>query len=230
MARTHWKFPRVTVGSGLRALALVAAAMIVAPDKSAAATLSILSQLDAVNGPHPWTRSSSSGPAAGNSLTGSQIGSQSVRLIWDFRSGSKPTVQNIFGGSFETYSGSTVRVVALDGTPILDLGSFTVVNFSEYDALALASDTADGIFIFRDPDYDTVRGQKLGALVAPLLANANTQVSDFFFRNGDEDVSRISAKVGDLVPAAEVPLPVPALLLGGVLGGLGLLRRLRRAA
>ncbi len=227
MAQEHWKFRDVTGAWGLGVLAIFAVAMALAPSGASAATLSIVSQLDRVTGPHPWTsRNTTEGPAAGNV----PIGSELVRLVWDFQRGSRPKVQNIFGGSFETYAGGTVQVVALDGTPMFDLGSFTAVNFSEYDALALASDTAEGIFIFQDPDFATVTRQKLGKLVAPLLANANTRVSDYFFRHEDEEVSRINATVGDLVPAAEVPLPVPALLLGGVLGGLGLLRRLRRAA
>ncbi|MBL9060471.1 MAG: hypothetical protein JNK88_10670 [Mangrovicoccus sp.] len=227
MARQHWTSRGVTFRSGLRALAIVAAALAVAPVSAPASTLSIVSQLDAVNGPHPWSQANSTtNAAAGNG----PAGSQPIRLVWGFQRFSKPTSQHIFGGWFETYHGGTVRVEALDGTPMFDLGSFTVVNFSEYDALGLASDTADGIFIFRDPDFATVTRQKLGALVAPLLVNSNTQLSEFFFHSTDDAVSRINAVVGDLVPAAEVPLPHPALLLCSVLGALGLRARLRRAA
>lgn len=227
MARRYWKSLGATATRCGLTAAVFATAMTMTSDRASAATLSIVSQLDRVVGPHPLTLSNGTdGLAAGNGPSGSQI----IRLVWDFKHGSKPVTQNIFGGSFETYGGSTVQVVALDGTPMFDLGSFTVVNFSEYDALALASDTADGIFILRDPDFATVRRQRLGALVAPLLANGNTQVSDFFFRDSDDEVSRITATAGDLVPTAAAPLPAPVLLLGGVLGALGLLRQVRRAA
>lgn len=197
-----------------------------------AATLSIVSQLDRIAPPHPWSRASQSGPAgaqpaayAAPPLTGGQL----VRLVWSFRSSTRPTLQNIFGGTFETYGGGTVSILGLDGGHLFDLGSFTAVNFSEYDALALASDTADGVFIFRDPDFAHVTRKNLGALAAPLRINGNTRVSEYFFRDTDDEVSRINATVGDLVPVAAAPVPVPALLLGSVLGLLALLRRNRRS-
>ena len=103
------------------------------------------------------------------------------------------------------------------------------MNCSEYDALALASDTADGVFIFRDPDFAHVTRQSLGALAAPLRINGNTRVSEYFFRDTDDEVSRINATVGDLVPVAAAPVPAPALLLGSVLGLLALVQRNRRS-
>jgi len=197
-----------------------------------AATLSIVSQLDRIAPPHPWSRANQGGQASAQPaqqavppLTGGQL----VRLVWSFQPSSRPTVQNIFGGSFETYRGGTVSVLGMDGMPLFDLGSFTAVNFSAYAALALASDTGDGVFIFRDPDFATVTRKKLGTLAAPLRINGNTSVSEFFFRDSDDEVSRINTTVGDLVPLVAAPVPVPAVLLGSVLSLLAALR-LRRAA
>ena len=213
------------------ALAVGLGAMSVMAPDAQAATLSIVSQLDRIAPPHPWSRASQSGPAGAQPAGASaQVsGGQLVRLVWSFRPSARPTVQNIFGGTFETYRGGTVSILGLDGGHLFDLGSFTAVNFSEYDALALASDTADGVFIFRDPDFAHVARQSLGALAAPLRINGNTRVSEYFFRDTDDEVSRINATVGDLVPVAAAPVPVPALLLGSVLGLLALLRRNRRS-
>ena len=196
-----------------------------------AATLSIVSQLDRIAPPHPWSRARQSGPAGAQpaSAAAQITGGQLVRLVWSFRSSTRPTLQNIFGGTFETYRGGSVSILGLDGVHLFDLGSFTAVNFSEYDALALASDTADGVFIFRDPDFAHVARQNLGALAAPLRINGNTRVSEYFFRDTDDEVSRITASVGDLVPVAAAPVPAPALLLGSVLGLLALVQRNRRS-
>ncbi len=192
-----------------------------------AATLSIVSQLDRIAPPHPWNQARQTGPAgAAAPISGSQL----VRLVWSFQGSTRPTIQNIFGGTFETYRGGSVSILGLDGVHLFDLGSFTAVNFSEFDALALASDTADGVFIFRDPDFAHVARQSLGALAAPLRINGNTRVSEYFFRDDDDEVSRITASVGDLVPVGAAPVPAPALLLGSVLGILALVQRNRRSA
>ena len=100
------------------ALAVGLGAMSVMAPDAQAATLSIVSQLDRIAPPHPWSRASQSGPAgaqpaayAAPPLTGGQL----VRLVWSFRSSTRPTLQNIFGGTFETYGGGTVSILGLDG-------------------------------------------------------------------------------------------------------------------
>ena len=109
------------------ALAVGLGAMSVMAPDAQAATLSIVSQLDRIAPPHPWNQARQTGPAgAAAPISGSQL----VRLVWSFRSSTRPTLQNIFGGTFETYGGGTVSILGLDGGHLFDLGSFTAVNFS----------------------------------------------------------------------------------------------------